>query len=123
MSKRKDDYDVGYRKPPLHSRFQKGKSGNPSGKRARDPTINELIRAELDETIQITENGKTKRVTKRQAIVKKLIQKAMQGDPRAQKQVMEAQLETGEFPFLGDGPFHFTLKLEEDDREVGGPLT
>ena len=26
------NYAVGYRKPPLHTRFQKGRSGNPSGK-------------------------------------------------------------------------------------------
>ena len=25
-------YDVGYCNPPQHSRFQKGKSGNPSGR-------------------------------------------------------------------------------------------
>ena len=28
-----EDYQVGYRKPPLHSRFQKGRSGNPAGGR------------------------------------------------------------------------------------------
>lgn len=123
MSRGKDDYDVGYRKPPLHSRFPKGKSGNPWGKRARDPSIDELIRAELKKTIGITENGKTRRITKHQAIAMKCVQKAMQGDHRAQKRVMEATQETDKSPFLGGGPFHFTLNLEEDDREVGGPLS
>ena len=26
-----DDYKVGYRKPPEHTKFKKGKSGNPKG--------------------------------------------------------------------------------------------
>ena len=26
------DYKVGYKKPPLHSRFKKGQSGNPRGR-------------------------------------------------------------------------------------------
>jgi hypothetical protein len=82
----------------------------------------ELLRTELNKTIVITENGKTRRITKRHAIAMKCVHKAMQGDPRAQKQVMEAQHEINEFPFLGNGPIEFTLKLEEDDREIGGPL-
>ena len=27
-----DDYEVGYRKPPQHSRFEKGRSGKPEGR-------------------------------------------------------------------------------------------
>ena len=29
---KKSDYKVGYKKPPLHTRFKKGQSGNPSGR-------------------------------------------------------------------------------------------
>ena len=123
MSSTKDGYDVGYGKPPLHSRFPKGRSGNPSGKRARDPSLTELLRNEVNKKISITENGKTRRITKLQAIAMKSVQKAMQGDHRAQKQVIEALHETAQFPYLGDGPIHFTLNLEEDDREIGGPRT
>jgi len=31
-------YDVGYGKPPIHSRFCKGQSGNPSGRPRRKST-------------------------------------------------------------------------------------
>jgi hypothetical protein len=30
------DYQVGYGRPPKHSRFRKGQSGNPGGKRRRN---------------------------------------------------------------------------------------
>ena len=33
MNSEENDYEVGYRKPPLATRFKKGQSGNPSGKR------------------------------------------------------------------------------------------
>jgi hypothetical protein len=118
MGSKKGDYEVGYRKPPLHSRFPKGKSGNPSGKRARDPSMAELMRTELNKKILITENGKARRITKLQAMVMKSVQQAIQGDPRAHKQVMEALHDPGSFTHLDDIPMEFTLKLEEDDRDV-----
>lgn len=34
--KKKEDYQVGYRKPPTATRFKKGKSGNPSGRRKKE---------------------------------------------------------------------------------------
>ena len=41
------DYEVGFKKPPLASRFQKGQSGNPSGKRKRPLRPDELLEKEL----------------------------------------------------------------------------
>ena len=32
MSSKKGDYEIGYGKPPEHSRFQKGWSANPAGR-------------------------------------------------------------------------------------------
>ena len=119
---RNDDYKIGYGRPPIHTQFPKGKSGNPSGKRAPDPSMTELLLAELNKTVLITENGKTRRITKRQAVAMKLVQKAMQGDPRAQKQVMEAMPVTDQFSYPDGSTIEFTLKLEDDDREMGGPL-
>ena len=123
MTSKKSDYDVGYGKPPLETRFPKGKSGNPSGKRATVQSMAELVRAELNKLITVTENGKNRRITKHQAVAMRLVQKAMQGDHRAQKQVMEAVQEISTFPHLDGRPIEFTLKLEEEDRDLGGPLT
>ena len=35
------DYEVGYGRPPVQSRFQPGQSGNPAGKRKGQPTVAE----------------------------------------------------------------------------------
>jgi uncharacterized protein DUF5681 len=32
MSKKASEYEVGYRRPPQHTRFQRGSSGNPNGR-------------------------------------------------------------------------------------------
>jgi len=75
----RDDDKVGYRKPPTKTRFQKGKSGNPSGrpKRKYPPAEpldfqKELI-AELKSPMTITEAGNKKKVAKLQAIVKAVV--------------------------------------------------
>lgn len=113
MTKGTGDYEVGYGKPPVHTRFQKGRSGNPSGRRARQPTMEELIATELRKKITITENGETRQITKKQAIAMRCVQKAMQGDFRAQKHIAES-LRLLETVPPDDEQIVFTLKLEDD---------
>jgi hypothetical protein len=78
------DYEVGYGKPPAKTKFQKGKSGNPSGRPKRkygceEPLDfhKELI-AELKSPMTINEAGNKKRVAKLQAFVKALVARAFQ---------------------------------------------
>jgi ribosomal protein L16/L10AE len=114
MSRKKSGYEVGYGKPPVHTRFQKGKSGNPSGRMARQLSFDELMVRELGKKITITENGESRRITKQDAIVKRCVQKAMQGDSGAQKQVRES-LSRLAMSLPTYETIKVTLKLEEDD--------
>lgn len=81
----KDDgeYDVGYGKPPEHSRFKKGESGNPKGRPRGAKNFSTDLREELNEKVPVRENGKVKKLTKQRAIVKGQVNKAMSGDGRA----------------------------------------
>ncbi len=87
---RDPDYEVGYRKPPRHSRFEKGKSGNPAGRAPGAPNARTLIEKEGAEPIAITEGGVQKVITKREAACKALYAKAMKGDVRAFRILLEA---------------------------------
>ena len=52
------NYQVGDKCPPLHTRFQKGVSGNPAGRPKRKPTIHESVLKKLQTTVAVTMKGK-----------------------------------------------------------------
>ncbi len=77
------DYTVGYRRPPVATRFQPGQSGNPRGLRRRaGPGLAGIVAAALDERIAVTENGRRRRITKLEAAVKQLVNRAAAGETR-----------------------------------------
>jgi hypothetical protein len=84
MTDRKAPYEVGYNRPPKHTQWQKGQSGNPKRqyKRAVKGTI-ELIDEAFADQIDIVENGEARRVSVFEAILMQLWIKEMSGDKRA----------------------------------------
>jgi Family of unknown function (DUF5681) len=74
MSERKRDYAVGRGKPPLHSRFKKGQSGNPRGPRPKN--LPALLVAALDEKVVVTIDGERREITKREAVATQLVNKS-----------------------------------------------
>lgn len=72
-------YTVGYGKPPLESRWKKGQSGNPGGRKKKTPSFAEDLVAELAMLITINEGGRPTRVTKGKALVKSMLSNAMRG--------------------------------------------
>lgn len=85
---RDDEYEVGYRKPPKHSRFQPGRSGNPSGRSKGKMNLATVLARELAERVTITERGRTRTITKLEATVKQLVNSAATGNPRAMQLLM-----------------------------------
>lgn len=77
------DYEVGYGRPPKHSQFKKGQSGNPKGRKKGARGLKTDLRAELSERIEVTESGKVLKLTKQRLMVKQLAAKALKGDVRA----------------------------------------
>ena len=79
------DYAVGYCKPPRHSRFKKGQSGNPGGRPAGSKNLKTLVTQALDEYTVITEDGRHRKITKREAIAIEIVNRAATADFRAIK--------------------------------------
>ena len=79
-----DKYDFGYRKPPMHSRFKPGQSGNPKGRPKGRKNIRTALHDVLDQTVTINENGRLRRVKFAEAFVLKLAAKALTGTTRDQ---------------------------------------
>ena len=77
MPRDKDgDYEVGYGKPPRHTRFAKGQSGNPRGRPPGTKSFTTLLDEALNERVLVAENGGRRKVSKRQAIVTQLVNRA-----------------------------------------------
>ena len=85
---RDDDYEVGYKKPPVGTRFQRGQSGNPKGRPKGSLNLATALAAALAERVTIRENGEVRRITKLDAMVKQVVNKAAGGDLRAVKDVV-----------------------------------
>jgi hypothetical protein len=78
-----DEDKVGYGKPPKHSRFVKGRSGNPKGRPKEAKNLKTEISKALREKVTIREGERTKKVTKLYALVQSIFAKPFKGDSRA----------------------------------------
>jgi predicted Rdx family selenoprotein len=78
-------YEVGYGKPPCQSRFKKGQSGNPRGRAPGAQNLKTVLIDALNELVVVAENGGRRKISKRQAIIKQLVNQAAKGDWPAAK--------------------------------------
>jgi hypothetical protein len=83
MTAKNPNYDVGYAKPPKHSRFQPGQSGNSKGRPKGTRNLSSDLKDELGERIRVREGDQEKSISKQRALVKALVAKALKGDTRA----------------------------------------
>jgi Family of unknown function (DUF5681) len=82
---------VGYGNPPVHTRFRKGQSGNPSGKRRPDEAerAKKLIRREAYRLLTIREGQKVTKMPTLQAVVRSHFVSAAKGSVAAQRAVVK----------------------------------
>jgi hypothetical protein len=114
MNERKPLTGVGYAIPPKTGQFKKGQSGNPKGRRKGSVALSTLIRKSAKERVIVQENGTRKSMTKDEAALKQLFNKAASGDQRAIKLMADLMnLHTA-----GAEPVAPKFTLTEADREV-----
>jgi hypothetical protein len=84
MAKRGDgSYEVGFGKPPRSTQFKPRQSGNLAGRPPGAKNFATALEGELRAPVTVTENGRRKRISKRQVIAKHLVKKAASGDLKA----------------------------------------
>lgn len=94
-----EDYEVGYGRPPRHSRFKPGQSGNPGGRpkgaktrksKRWDEQLQKLILQEAYREVVVRENGRDVRMSVVQATVRSQGIQAAKGNVRSAKLFLEA---------------------------------
>jgi hypothetical protein len=74
-----DDYEVGYGKPPKHTRFKPGQSGNPKGRPKGTRNFKTDVKAMLNAPVRITRNGKPRKVSTQEAGLLCVRERALSG--------------------------------------------
>ena len=88
----KDDteYSVGFMKPPRHTQFKPGQSGNPHGRPKKTDTVADVLRKELNSRITVVKDGKRRRLPMLRAIIKQNLNLAAKGDSKAFGNLLKA---------------------------------
>lgn len=80
---KEQDYLVGYGRPPKETRFKQGQSGNPKGRKRKPKSVQAQMHSVLSKKITITEDGRAKRLTLQEVMLRNIANKAAKGDLKA----------------------------------------
>jgi len=115
-----DNNEIGFGKPPKRTQFKKGQSGNPRGRPKSHPNLATVLEKALREKVIVNENNQRKFITKLEASVKQLVNKAASGDLRAVHQL--AALARGGEDREADTGSSNTVMTDVDQKVVEGFL-
>ena len=76
-------YDVGWGRPPLSTRWQAGQSGNPKGRPKGRKNLATIFNEVLNQKLEIQEKGRTRQISAREGIVRRVVSEALKGNLKA----------------------------------------
>lgn len=74
---------TGYGRPPEHTRFKSGTSGNPKGRPKQSKNLKSIIQQALTSTVTVRENGRLRSVSKIEGVVLSQLERALKGNEKA----------------------------------------
>ena len=84
-----DDHTIGFGKPPKHSQFKAGKSGNPKGRPKGRISTTRLLEKHMDAKVAVNIGGKPKKVSRREALVLSVIGDAFKGNEKIRRNFLD----------------------------------
>ena len=91
-------FEVGYGRPPRHSRFKPGQSGNPKGRAKQSRNLRTIVQQVFNEHMQIREGGRLRRMPAIEALVRTTLARAFKGDPKAVASLIGIMRQSGYGP-------------------------
>lgn len=110
-----EDNKIGYKSPPIATRFQSGQSGNPKGRPRGSLNISTIVEKEGNTKVAVKEGDKKIRLSKREVIIKSVFNRAMAGDKDAVKLCIEL---LKELDFNNEIKGLNTAEISKADREI-----
>jgi hypothetical protein len=112
------DYEVGYGRPPVHARFKPGNSGNPAGGRKPRLTPQEVLTKEAARLVKVKTGDTIETITKHEAVIRRLLQMAMEGEIAAARLVLLGLSQNAPSPgegLVADETNNLSLAVTPDD--------
>jgi ketosteroid isomerase-like protein len=86
-------YEVGYGKPPKHTRFNRDRQPTRRRRPRRVEGVGQILKDELAEFVDVIEGGRKRKYSKLQIMIKRLSAAAAKGDLRALDRVFDLRRE------------------------------
>jgi hypothetical protein len=106
------EYEIGRGKPPIHSQFQPGRSGNPGGRKKGNLNYKTVVKAVMESEIEVTGKNGSRPAPLVEAILLAQAQDALRGNSRAIDSLLDR------YERCADEPDHVPEELAEDDEEM-----
>ena len=84
-----EEDEFGYKMPPKHTRFKPGQSGNPKGRPRGARGFEATLKRELDRKIAVAVNGRSTKISRAEAMMKRVVEQALKGDLKAIRFIAE----------------------------------
>jgi hypothetical protein len=121
---------IGYGKPPKRTQFTKGQSGNPKGRPKGSQNFATLLHKIGRQRVRVTENGGSRHISKFEATMLQLTNKAASGDLKAIRELLcwIRSLEDSEqtaipSPVLQEGDNAVMASIVERIRQSENPMS
>jgi hypothetical protein len=90
-TRKRNDYEVGKGRPPQHTRFKPGQSGNPRGRPKGIKNLKTLLANALNQRVSINEGGHRRTVSVREAILMRFVSMGLKGDLKVIMALLEME--------------------------------
>ena len=84
-----DNDQVGYGKPPKHSRFKSGQSGNPKGRPKKRASPSDILQDVFFEAIEVVKDGRAQMLPRIKVLLNQIMTEALKGDQKAISNVIK----------------------------------